>query len=102
MGFPAVSVRVTVTLDWPAGGVTVASQDGKSGLRFGSGTQLLSPPPPQPDNTAIVVTTASHFKRLPSCATIAIPVSLNEACRGRHPTDGLVWSNRSSGASAAI
>src|SRR5947208_2909850 len=42
--FPAASVSVTVMLDCPG---VVVPQFGRSGFRFGSGTQvLLSPPPP--------------------------------------------------------
>src|SRR5437867_3662692 len=90
VAFPAVSVSVRVMLDWPVGVVGVEGQPGSSGLRVGSFTQvLLPPPPPQPDRTAIAVTTANHFKRLPSCATVTILVSLNEARGGRHPTDSL-------------
>src|SRR6266404_7929571 len=101
--FPDVSVSVRVMLDWPVGVVGVDGQPGSSGLRFGSLTQVLSPPPPpQPDRTAIAVTTANHFKRLPSCTTVTILVSLNEAGCGRQPTDGLPWSNRLSGAPTAI
>src|SRR2546430_3112021 len=91
VGFPDVSVSVRVMLDWPVGVVGVDGQLGSSGLRVGSFTHVLSPPPPpQPDRTAIAVTTANHFKRLPSRATVTILVSLNEARVGRHPTDSLV------------
>src|SRR3989442_913259 len=55
VGFPDVSVSVRVMLDWPVGVVGVdVSQPGNSGLRLGSFTHvLLPPPPPQPDRTAI-------------------------------------------------